>query len=51
MRHKHHHRVEEDQLNQVAYKTLWAWVLENPMRYDPPFRYVPKRGQVIWANI
>lgn len=35
----------------IPYKNIYAWVLENPIIYKTPIEYKHKQGCVIWVNI
>ena len=35
----------------ISYKNIYAWVIENPVIYKEPKDYVHKQGCVIWVNI
>lgn len=34
----------------IKYKTLWGWVLSNPIKYNEPIRYSQKKGQQVWVK-
>lgn len=36
---------------EVKYKKTYAWVLENPKKYDEPIPYKHKLGCVKWVNL
>ncbi|WP_368262909.1 ASCH domain-containing protein [Clostridium disporicum] len=36
---------------EIPYKTLYGWVLDNVKVYDKPIPYKHKQGCVIWVNI
>lgn len=35
----------------IVYRKPWAWVLENPVKYDEPVPYNHPQGAVIWVNL
>ena len=35
----------------ISYKKLYGWVLENPKRFEEPIPYDHKKGCVIWVNL
>lgn len=37
--------------DEISYKKIYAWVLENPKIYENPVSYTHKQGCVIWVNI
>ena len=46
------HRADPEFL--LAYaggKPLWAWVLENPVRYPRPVPVPPRRGRMMWVDL
>jgi len=45
------HRIPLRRLNEVGYKDPHVWVVEKPVRYAAPMRYLPKSGCVIWVNL
>ena len=40
------HRVED--LSVIKYPKIWAWVMKDPIKYEPPRAYKHVRGCVIW---
>ena len=48
MEHADHHRVEN--VEDVKYKNIYAWVLESAERFDKPFGYMHAPGAVIWVK-
>lgn len=44
--HLFHYPIEE-----LSYKKVYAWILNNPKRYEKPIPYEHKQGCVIWVNI
>lgn len=44
------HQFKED-FNNIKYKNLYGWVLENPLKFENPIPYEHKLGCVIWVNI
>lgn len=46
------HRVDvEGFWGFVHYNQPWAWVMENPIKYDTPIPYKHPQGAVIWVNL
>lgn len=37
--------------NDLSYKQIYGWKLENPVRYSEPIPYEHKLGCVIWVNL
>lgn len=44
------HRIE-DLSGAFRYNQTWAWVLENPVKYDEPVPYKHPQGAVIWVKL
>ena len=45
--HKDNRRRIED-LSVIKYPKIWAWVMKDPIKYDPPQAYKHVTGCVIW---
>jgi hypothetical protein len=43
------HHVED--ISKFNYKKIFAWVMQNPMRYPEPKPYIHRHGCVIWVNL
>jgi hypothetical protein len=45
--------LERLALNQISpgYAHPYAWLLQNPIRYDEPIPYKHPQGAVIWVNL
>ncbi len=48
---KHRGRHCVDRLSEVAYKRMFAWVLENAEPFEKPFAYEHTPGAVIWVRV
>lgn len=46
-----HHKIDNDALALVKYKTVFAWILERPEPYPEPRPYVHNQGAVAWVNL
>ena len=42
------HQIEETEMKLVKYRKIWAWIMTNPIKYDPPRAYTHHQGCVIW---
>ena len=40
------HRIED--LSVIKYPKIWAWVMKDPIKYEPPRAYKHVTGCVIW---
>ena len=49
-RFKRYHKVDCD-INDISYRKVWGWLIDNPVRLDKPIDFQPKKGCVIWVNI
>ena len=48
---KNYHCIPEEVTANAPYKTIHAWVLQNPVLYDKPQPYKHPQGAVIWVNL
>ena len=46
---KEKHRIETG-YEKVPYKSPWAWIFENSIRFQKPIPYIHPRGAVIWVK-
>ena len=46
-----YHCVENAKQFSLYYKNTYAWVLNNPMKFDVPITYIHPKGAVIWVNL
>ena len=44
------HKVNT-KFNNIPYKNVYGWVLENPIKYSEPVEYEHRQGCIIWVNI
>ena len=45
------HRLGIEDLDTVKYPNIWAWVLENVVKYEQEMPREPKRGAVKWQKL
>lgn len=43
------HRIKD--LGIVTYSHIWAWVLEDVVKYDQEIPYIKKRGAMVWVKL
>ena len=46
-----YHQVDPQTLADLNYKVVYAWVLRDPVTYDPPRPYRHKKGAVSWVRL
>ena len=43
------HQVED--LDNISYKKVYAWILKNSSRYEKPVKYKHPQGAIIWVKV
>jgi ASCH domain len=46
-----YHCIPKKECLNPRYKSIYAWVLQNPVLYDEPIPYKHPQGAVIWVNL
>jgi hypothetical protein len=46
---KDKHQVED--VNNISYKKVYAWILKESVRYDVPKKYNHPNGAIIWVKV
>ena len=49
LRYRHRHCVQN--LKDIKYKKIWAWVMKGAKKYSAPFKYNHNKGAVIFVSV